>query len=221
MIWSKLWVFAGWECPPFQLVGLDVRRLSVMKYLYRRKRDCVNNLQLGYCRIVNLWQIKEIKKLAKIGGSSLMDEVNHVKMVDSFVLFVVLVYFLVYMMVMNAVKMFLFGEGTTKIFILQTSWMLYSLKVSGVHYIWYQSKSWNSRAYWAQNAPACFVLTNDGVFICETKNPQVLTVRPIQVKLYPTHMFIDLVVVKEKEGPLWILGKKVNLEILAQKFQER
>ena len=140
MIWSKLWVFAGWECPPFQLVGLDVRRLSVMKYLYRRKRDCVNNLQLGYCRIVNLWQIKEIKKLAKIGGSSLMDEVNHVKMVDSFVLFVVLVYFLVYMMVMNAVKMFLFGEGTTKIFILHTSWMLYSLKVSGVHYIWYQSE---------------------------------------------------------------------------------
>ena len=50
-----------------------------------------------------------------------MDEVNHVKMVDSFVLFVVLVYFLVYMMVMNAVKMFLFGEGTTKIFILQIS----------------------------------------------------------------------------------------------------
>ena len=32
-----------------------------------------------------------------------MDEVNHVKMVDSFVLFVVLVYFLVYMMVMNAI----------------------------------------------------------------------------------------------------------------------
>ena len=99
--------------------------------------------------------------------------------------------------------------------------MLYSLKVSRLHYIWYQRKSLNSRAYWAQNAPACFVLTNDGVFICETKNPQVLTVRPIQVKLYPTHMFIDLVVVKEKEGPLWILGKKVNLEILAQKFQER
>ena len=39
--------------------------------------------------------------------------------------------------------------------------------------------------------------------------------------MYPTHMFIDLVVVQEKEEPLWILGKKVNLEILAQKFEER
>ena len=32
-----------------------------------------------------------------------MDEVNHMKMVVSFVLFVVLVYFLVYIMVMNLI----------------------------------------------------------------------------------------------------------------------
>ena len=41
--------------------------------------------------------------------------------------------------------------------------------VSQVHHIWYQSESWNARAYWAQNVSTYFVLTNNWVLLCDNR----------------------------------------------------
>ena len=59
--------------------------------------------------------------------------------------------------------------------------MLYSSKVTGVFYIWYQSEVETLGPIGLRNAPACFVLNNDWIFLCDPENQQVRTIRLIQV----------------------------------------
>ena len=95
------------------------------------------------------WILKEnIKKSGRLvwtifGGRNPKVGVNHVKLVVSLYYYVVLIYFFClhddddYECSTNVS----IGEKITKNFLfLQTSWMLYRSKVTGVFYIWYQSE---------------------------------------------------------------------------------
>ena len=82
--------------------------------------------------------------------------------------------------------------------------LTYYLEVIGVYYKWYQSKSWNTWAYLGSKWSYIFCFgTNDWVFPCDNRNQQAHTVRQCRyLKMYETQIFIDLVVVQEKEEHL-------------------
>ena len=96
--------------------------------------------------------------------------------------FVVLDYLFVYMMVYECRINLLIGKKISKVFILQTNWMFYSLKVYGVYYLWYQSEVETLGPIWLKMLQhVSFELTIEFSLFNSQKTQQVRTVRPIQV----------------------------------------